>query len=86
MSLVLVNNIELSDKSCIIRIGGLMKTSSPLFYNRFYITFRFPADPQDETICPVVCIHECINQTESFHKCHDKQLFLSYTKLNNLIS
>lgn len=57
-----------------------MKTKSPLFHNG---EFRYPAYPQDETICPVVHIRECIEQTQSFRKHHDKQLFLSYTKPQN---
>lgn len=81
--MVLVHNIELSDSSCIIRIGDLMKTSNPLFHNG---EFGFAAYPQDETICPVARIREYIKRTESLRKHHDKKLLLSYTNPHNPIS
>lgn len=61
LPLVSVDNIKLSG-ICIIQIGDLMKTSSPLFLNG---KFRFSTHPQVETIYPFFHIHKYIKQTES---------------------
>lgn len=62
LSLIILDNIEITYDVWIIRIGDPLKTNTTLFHND---EFKFPVYPEDQPICPVFHIREFIKRIEN---------------------